>query len=92
MSLELNNISFDEILDLDAKAGDNEVIKIEKQDQLESRAKDLKIKIAKAKNKFKKSVIDPRTDSVAILIDIDVMEKELEYTQKVLAAIFPTQA
>lgn len=85
----LTGISFDEILEMDAKAGDNEVLKIEKQDQLESKAKDLKIKIAKAKNKFKKSIIDPRTDSVAILIDIDVMEKELEYTNKVLEAIFP---
>jgi len=91
MSLELENVSFDEILELDEQAGDNEVLKIEKQDQLETKAKDLKIKIAKAKNRFKKSVIDPRTDSVAILIDIDVMEKELTYTQKVLAAIFPTK-
>lgn len=91
MSLQLENVSFDEILELDEQAGDNEVLKIEKQDQLETKAKDLKIKIAKAKNKFKKSVIDPRTDSVAILIDIDVMEKELAYTQKVLAAIFPTK-
>ena len=89
MSLNLENLSFDSVLELDSKAGDNELIKIEKQDQLESRAKDLKIKIAKAKNRFKKSVIDPRTDSVAILMDIDVMEKELEYTQKVLVAIFP---
>jgi hypothetical protein len=89
MSLKLENISFDDILELDEKAGDNEVLKIEKQDQLETKVKDLKIKIAKANNRFKKSVIDPRTDSVAILIDIDVMEKELEYTKKVLAAIFP---
>jgi hypothetical protein len=87
----LNIISFDEALELDKKTGDNEVLKIEKQDQLESKAKDLKIKIAKAKNKFKQSIIDPRTDSVAILIDIDVMEKELTYTQKVLTAIFPQQ-
>lgn len=49
----LNIISFDEALELDKKAGDNEVLKIEKQDQLESKIKDLKIKIAKAKNKFK---------------------------------------
>jgi hypothetical protein len=91
MSLQLEKISFDEVLELDEKAGDNEVLKIEKQDQLESKAKDLKIKIAKAKNRFKKSVIDPRTDSVAILIDIEVMEKELEYTQNVLEAIFPTK-
>lgn len=86
---DLEIMSFDATLELDAKAGDNEVLKIEKQDQLESKAKDLKIQIAKAKNRFKKSIIDPRTDSVAILIDIDVMEKELEYTQKVLVAIFP---
>lgn len=89
MSVELENLSFDEVLEMDETAGDNELIKIEKQDQLESKAKDLKIKIAKAKNRFKKSIIDPRTDSVVILIDIDVMEKELQYTQKVLAAIFP---
>lgn len=88
---DLEIISFDAALELDAKAGDNEVIKIEKQDQLESRAKDLKIKIAKAKNRFKKSIIDPKVDSVSILIDVDVMEKELEYTQKVLAAIFPSK-
>lgn len=88
---ELEIMSFDDALELDSKAGDNELVKIEKQDQLESRSKDLKIKIAKAKNKFKKSIIDPRTDSVAILIDIDVMEKELEYTNKVLAAIFPNK-
>lgn len=88
---DLEIISFDAALELDEKAGDNEVVKIEKQDQLESKAKDLKIKIAKSKNRFKKSIIDPRVDSVAILIDIDVMEKELEYTQKVLAAIFPSK-
>jgi hypothetical protein len=87
---DLKNISFDEILQMDEKDGDNELLKIEKKDQLESKAKDLKIKIAKAQNKFKKSIIDIRTDSVAILIDIDVMEKELEYTQKVLEAIFPS--
>lgn len=86
---DLEIMSFDATLELDSKAGDNEVLKIEKQDQLESKAKDLKIQIAKAKNRFKKSIIDPRIDSVAILIDIDVMEKELQYTQKVLTAIFP---
>lgn len=86
----LKNISFDEILKMDEKAGDNELLKIEKTDQLESKIKDLKIKIAKAQNKFKKSIIDIRTDSVEILIDIDVMEKELEYTQQVLEAIFPS--
>jgi hypothetical protein len=86
---DLEIMSFDEALDLDTKADDIEVKKIEKQDQLESKAKDLKIKIARAKAAFKKSIIDPRVDSVNILMDIDVMEKELEYTQKVISAIFP---
>lgn len=82
-------LSFDAASQIDEAAEELEVKKIEKRDQIESSIKDLRVKIARAKAAVKKSIVNPRVDTVEMLIDIDLLEKQLKYSKEVLNAIFP---
>jgi len=88
---ELNILSFDDALELDEKSEANDLKKFEKRDQLDSKVADLKRDIARMKMTFKKSLTDPTTDSVNILMDIETCKKEMELTNKVLKALFPAE-
>jgi len=81
--------SFEEVLANDGKAEDLELIKIEKQSQLDTQVRTIEVKIARARKLFAKSVIDPKIDTLAIASELKILTAELELAKEIREAVFP---
>lgn len=71
------------------KAAKRDEAKLAKFNQLQTRKSDLEIKVLKQGQKLQKSYYDPSIDSVQVLLDLNVLEKELEACKALMEALFP---
>lgn len=80
--------SFDEASKADKKVDELELVKIEKQEQIDAQIRTLKVKLAKAKKSFKDSITNPRIDTIALAVEIQMMENELSFSEEIRTGIF----
>ena len=93
MSNKLAIPTFDAALDAYEAGGDKlamrEENKLAKYNQLSAKKNDLTIKLKKQKNRLTESYHDSSMDTVQILMDLQVLEKEAETTDTIIKSLFP---
>lgn len=89
----LEEMSFDQIMELDEKEREKLINEGQKKDQkrlqLISKVGNVKNELTTLKNKYLKSLTDASVDTIGIKIEMKCKEEELKIAQEVYVMLFP---